>query len=76
MSDEQEVGVPIDLEGEDLTLNEKLLVETACGGAPFNALREQGGTAYHRALVWVQLRRANPGLTLHEAGELKVRFDG
>ena len=76
MSDEQEVGVQVDLEGDDLTLNEKILVETACGGLPFNQLRERGGSTYHRALVWVQLRRGNPNLSLHDAGELRVRFDG
>lgn len=73
---EAEVGISVDLEGDDLTLNEKLLVEQACGGRPFAELREQGGTAYHRALVWVALRRTSPSISLHEAGELKVRLDG
>ena len=72
----QEIAVEVDLTGGDLTLNERIEVENACGGAAFEQLQADGRSTFFRAVAWVVGRRSNPRLTLHEAGELKVRFDG
>lgn len=72
MSDEVELG--IDFTGEDLTLNERIDVETICGGRPFPELVAEGSSVFLRAVAWVVWRRSVPTVTLQEAGELKVRF--
>lgn len=71
-----EVPLDLDLTGDDLTMNEKVMVEDACGGRPFFALRSEGTIRFFRAVAWVTLRRSQPALTLEEAGELKVQADG
>ena len=78
MTDEapDEVSVEIDHTGADLTLNERIAVEEACGGRPFHDLRAEGRSTFLRAVTWVTLRRHDARVTLEEAGEMGVRFDG
>lgn len=70
------VPIDVDLSGDDLTMNEKIVVEDLCGGRPFFTLRAEGGMRFFRAVAWVMLRRSQPGLSLEDAGELKVQADG
>lgn len=70
-----EISVEIDFTGEGLTLNERIAVEDACGGRPFEVVRDEGRSTFFRAVAWVLGRRQDPRLTLEEAGELKVRFE-
>ena len=72
----QEVAIQVDLTGADLTLNERIAVEEACGGRSFEALRDEGRSTFFRAIAWVVQRRVDPRVTIEEAGEMKVRFDG
>lgn len=76
MTEHAEVTLDIDMSGDDLTLNERIEVENTCGGVAFETLRAEGRSTFLRAVAWVIGRRTNPTLTLHEAGELQVRFDG
>ena len=76
MTADQEIGVEIDWTGEGLTLNERIAVEDACGGRRYEELRDEGRSTYFRALAWVLLRRTDPRVTLEEAGEMSVRFEG
>lgn len=76
MTEHAEVALDIDMSGDDLTLNERIEVENACGGVAFDDLRVEGRSTFLRAVAWVVGRRSNPALTIHEAGELTVRFDG
>lgn len=76
MTEHAEVALDIDMSGDDLTLNERIEVENVCGGVAFDDLRLAGTSTFLRAVAWVVGRRTNPRLTLHEAGELTVRFDG
>lgn len=76
MTQPDELAVEVDLTGDDLTLNERIDVEDACGSVPFEALRDEGRSTFLRAVAWVIGRRSDPRLTLREAGELRVRFDG
>ncbi len=74
---EQEISVEVDLTGADLTLNERIKVEETCGNTrSFEDLRDEGRSSFFRAVAWVVGRRGDPRLTIEEAGELKVRFDG
>lgn len=79
MTDEvtQELAVEVDVTGDDLTLNEKVDIINVCGGTrTFVALRDECDVPYQRALLWVLGRRSNPNLSLHDAGDVKVRLDG
>ena len=76
MSAAEEMAVEVDLTGTDLTLNERIAVEDACGGRPFEVVRDEGRSTFFRAVAWVVGRRNDPRLTLEEAGEMQVRFDG
>lgn len=71
----EQLAVDVDWTGDDLTLNERIAVEDACGGRPFEEIRAEGRTTYFRALAWVTLRRADARLTLEEAGVLHIRFE-
>lgn len=73
--DSQELAIQVDLTGADLTLNERVAVEEACGGLPFEHLRDEGRSTFFRAVAWVVGRRGDARMTIEEAGELKVRFD-
>ena len=73
MSD-AEVPVEIDFSGDDLTLNERIVVEELLGDRPFEYLKAQGRSSFFRAVAWVILRRNDPRITLEEAGQLQVRF--
>ena len=73
---EQDVPLDVDLTGDNLTLNEQIEVEGICGGRPFHDLRDGGSSSFYRAVAWIELRRVNPRITLHDAGELKVRAEG
>lgn len=75
MTNPDEITVEVDWTGADLTLNERIAVEDACGGVAFERLRDEGRSTYLRALAWVLGRRSNPALTLQDAGELHVRFE-
>lgn len=70
------IPIEIDLSGDGLTLNERIAVEDACGGLPFGVLRDEGRSTFLRAVAWVLARRADPRMTLEEAGESPVHFDG
>lgn len=72
----QELAIEIDLSGDDLTLNERVAVEECCGGVPFEQLQSEGRSTFYRALAWVVARRSDKRVTLEEAGELRVRFNG
>lgn len=73
----QSVGVDVDLTGADLTLNERIQVEQVCGDSEsFEELSAAGRSTFLRAVAWVVGRRTDERLTIEEAGELKVRFDG
>ena len=69
-----EFALDIDMSGDDLTLNERIEVENACGGVAFETLRAEGRSTFLRAVAWQVGRRTNPTLTLQDAGELVVRF--
>jgi hypothetical protein len=71
-----EAGLDVDLTGADLTLNERIAIEDVCGGVPFEVLRDEGRSTFLRAVAWVVGRRHDPRLTLDQAGELRVSFDG
>ena len=73
---EDGISLSIDFDGRDLTLNERIQVEEACGGVRFEQLREEGRSTYLRAVAWVVGRRTDRRLSIEEAGELQVRFDG
>lgn len=70
------ISIDVDLAGGDLTLNERIAVEDVCGGRSFEALRDEGRSTFLRAVAWAVGRRSDPRLTLEQAGELQVRFDG
>lgn len=74
MSDE--VAFHVDISGDDLTLNERIVVEDACGGVAFEVLRDEGRSTFLRAVAWVLNRRTDPRMTIEEAGEIRVRLDG
>lgn len=71
-----DVALDIDLTGGDLTLNEQAEVEVLCGGTrPFHFLQLEGTAVFHRAVALMVLRRTNPAVTLHQAGEIKAAFE-
>lgn len=76
MTGDLEVPLDLDLSGDDLTMNEQIAVEDACGGRSFFELRQEAGIRFFRAVAWVTLRRNDPNVTLEQAGELKARADG
>lgn len=77
MTDEQPVvAFEVDVSGDDLTLNERIMVEDVCGGVAFEVLRDEGRSTFLRAVAWVLNRRVDPRMTLEEAGEIRVNFDG
>lgn len=76
MTDPQEIAAEVDWTGADLTLNERIEIEDLHGGRRFEDVRDEGRSTYYRALAWVLCRRTDPRLTLEEAGELHVRFEG
>jgi hypothetical protein len=74
MTGTHSVELDLDLSGDTLTLNERIAVEEVCGGRPFDALRDEGGSSFYRALVWVAGRRNDPRFSLEEAGQVQIRL--
>lgn len=80
MTDAQQQDEPSVLSAEiDFTgpysLNEIIEIEALCGERMAVLLEERSGT-FMRVAVWVVARRANPGTSLSEAGEVQVKLGG